>query len=84
MEIFIGILVGLLYTVSTVVAYIIGIKHGRIIKNDGLPNISPIKIIDNSNKEKKQKKELDLFSEGLSNILNYGEVISDVKQKNNQ
>lgn len=72
-EIWIGLFVGLIFFVSTITAYSFGIKHGRVVKNDGVPNINPVKAIDNIRESKENKVTMDTFTQGLQNILSYGD-----------
>jgi hypothetical protein len=81
MEILIGVFVGLLFFICTITAYIFGIKHGRTIKNDGVPNINPVKAYKVVKNDIKQDKQLDLFAEGLNNILSYGEHVEAKKER---
>lgn len=64
---------GILMFVSNIVAYSLGIKHGRVVKAGGVPEINPVKLYNKKQEEKAKKEEFDKFSEGLSNILNFGE-----------
>lgn len=81
MDIILGLAIGLVFFIATITAYIIGIKHGRTIKADGVPNINPIKAVMDVKQDIDTKKQVDLFSEGLNNILNFGEPLSDAKDR---
>lgn len=69
----VSILLGLIFFIATVTAYSLGIKHGRIVRNDGVPNVNPVKAVQQIKQDKEIKKQMDLFTEGLNNILSYGE-----------
>lgn len=71
-ELLIGIGLGLFFFYCTIFAYSLGIKHGRIVKHDGVPNVNPIKAVTDIKKESESKKQMDDITQGLQNILNYG------------
>lgn len=81
MEILAGICIGIFFFVSNIIAYAIGVKHGRIVKDGGIPNINPIKAYKTAKNDIKTDKQFDLFSEGLNNILNYGEKFEQKKER---
>lgn len=64
---------GFLFYLSNVVAYSFGVKHGRAAATGSIPNVNPIKVYKNKKEEEKKKVELDKFTEGLNNVLSYGE-----------
>lgn len=80
MDILIGLVIGLVFFSATITAYIIGIKHGRVVKADGVPNINPVKAYKAVKADIQQSKQVDLFAEGLANILSYGEPASTDKR----
>ena len=80
METFMSLVVGIFFFASVVVAYCMGIKHGRIIKDGGVPNINPVSVYRDVLESKESKKQMDLFSEGISNILNFGEMFDNNKK----
>jgi hypothetical protein len=66
---------GLIMFLATVSAYSIGVRHGRVVKDGGIPNINPIRVISNVKAEAETKKEMDKFTQGLHNIMSYGEPL---------
>ena len=75
MEMFLGLLIGAVFFIATITAYSLGVKHGRIVKNDGVPNvnINPIKTYQTVKANAEAKKQMDLFTQGINNVLNFGE-----------
>ena len=69
-------LVVLLYF-SNIFSYSMGIKHGRIVKDGGRPQINPIEIVKEKKAIKLDKAKQDIFAEGLSNIMAYGEGVKE-------
>lgn len=65
-------LIVLLYF-SNIFSYSMGVKHGRIVKNNGVPNVNPIEKVRERKKVKEEEKKIDNFAEGLNNILAYGD-----------
>lgn len=62
-------------------AYSFGVKHGRIVSGGGVPNVNPIKAVEVVKAEKQAKQQMDVFAEGLQNIMNFGEPIKPMKEK---
>ena len=56
-----------------VCAYSLGVKHGRTVKADGVPNVNPIKAYKAVKADIEQQKQVDMFAQGLQNILSFGE-----------
>ncbi len=81
MEIIIGLLLGVVFFIATISAYTLGIKHGRIVKHDGIPNINPIGVLTERKTSKEIKQQHDEFMQGLQNILNFGESFDMPKKK---
>ena len=80
MEIIIGIVAGILCFVSNVIAYTLGVKHGKIVKNNGIPNMNPVKAFQKKKDERVEKIKQDKFEEGLNNILSFGEPFKEEVQ----
>lgn len=72
MYIIVSILLVMLY-VTNIVSYSMGIKHGREVRQGGIPNINPVKSIKEHKKKEEEKAKQDNMQEGIQNILNYGE-----------
>lgn len=68
-------LVVLLYF-SNIFSYSMGIKHGRIVKDGGKPEINVVKTVKEHQQAKKEQNEQDLFVEGLNNIMAYGNEVT--------
>jgi hypothetical protein len=81
LEIILGLVCGLVFFIATIVAYSFGVKHGRIVKDGGVPNVNPVSVYKDVLESKESKKQMDLFSDGLNNILNFGEVLEERKGK---
>jgi hypothetical protein len=73
MQILLGLAIGLVFFVATITAYSFGVKHGRIVKNDGIPNVNPVKTVKVMQKKAEEEKKSDEIAQGLSNILSYGD-----------
>ena len=73
MQILLGLAIGLVFFIATIVAYSFGVKHGRIVKNDGIPNVNPVKAVKVMQKKAEEEKKHDEIAQGLSNILSYGD-----------
>lgn len=77
MQIAIGLFCGIVFFISTISAYCIGVKHGRCVKDDIQPviELNPVKVIkesvDKKKAEKEEKEQSDLILEGLYNIHSY-------------
>jgi hypothetical protein len=69
-------LVVLLYF-SNIFSYSMGIKHGRIVKDGGRPQVNPVEIAKEKKAIKLDKAKQDVFAEGLSNIMAYGEGVKE-------
>ena len=77
MYLVIGLLAGVVFFVCTISAYVLGIKHGKSIKHGGVPNLNPIKAHKEKKNQEVLKQEMDKFSEGLQNLLNFGEPFKE-------
>lgn len=69
-----GICAALLY-VTNIFSYSMGVKHGRVVKEGGVPQVNPVKIVEQKKQVKEDKVKQDLQQEGLTNILNFGEPV---------
>jgi hypothetical protein len=69
MNILIGLIVGSVFFIATVKAYTLGLKHGRQLNNNQIPNIeiNPVKPIVEAIEQKKEEKEAEI----LTNIFEY-------------
>lgn len=50
-------------------AYTLGLKHGKQIINNEVPEINPVKAMSRANK--KEEEQMDKITQGLENILSY-------------
>lgn len=68
-----GIVLGLFFFIVLVKAYTVGIKHGKSMANNSIPdvNLNPVKSFKQYVNDKEKKKEEDLITEGLTNIFAY-------------
>lgn len=80
MNIYIDIAIALFYFASTVTAYALGVKHGRIVRNDGQIELNPKKIIASKKQEKEAMEQVDQLTKGLQNILSFGDESKVNKQ----
>lgn len=65
---------------SNIFSYSMGIKHGRIVKDGGRPNVNPVEIIKTNKETKLEKIKHDEYAEGLANIMAFGEPIEGVNK----
>jgi len=72
-EILIGLGIGLVLFLCTIKAYTLGIKHGKQLISNSVPdvNLNPVKSFKQYVQDKETKKEDDLITEGLNNIFSY-------------
>lgn len=69
-------LVVLLYF-SNIFSYSMGVKHGIVVKEGGRPQMNPVEIVKEKKAVKLDKAKQDVFAEGLSNIMAYGEGVKE-------
>lgn len=74
MEMILGLFVGIVFFSATVGAYTLGIKHGKIIKNDGVPSVNPVEIIKDKKAQEEAQKVADDLTNQINNMLTFGEV----------
>jgi hypothetical protein len=73
MIITISIIFATLLYFTNILSYVVGVRHGRTVKDNGVPQINPIKARTEHKQHKQEKQKNDLQREGLENILNFGE-----------
>jgi hypothetical protein len=73
MDLFLSMIVGLCFFISTIKAYSVGIKHGKEIGKGIVPsiNLNPAKAYKEHVEAKEEKKATDEYAEAWSNILSY-------------
>jgi hypothetical protein len=73
MNIIIGLIVGLVFFIATIIAYTIGLKHGRQIQQGNTPkvNINPVKAIVEAVEQHEQKQEGKKADGELADIMSY-------------
>lgn len=59
MNILLGLGVGLVFFISTIKAYTLGLKHGKQLVNNEVPRVEPIKEIFEKAEENKKVKEFE-------------------------
>jgi hypothetical protein len=73
MELILGLSLGLVLFLCTIIAYTTGLKHGKMLGNAVVPKIeiNPVKAVKQHIEAKEEKKQQDLAAEGWANILSY-------------
>jgi len=73
MQLILGLSLGLIFFLCTIYAYTTGLKHGKQLSNNNIPqlNINPVKAYKEHKEEKEVKKEVDKYTQGWQNILAY-------------
>jgi hypothetical protein len=68
MEIAIGLCVGAILFLSTMTAYLTGLKHGKQLSNAIIPqvNINPVKPIVEAIEQKKEEKQAEVLIDIMS------------------
>lgn len=74
-----GLIIGLVFFYVTIYAYTLGLKHGRQLSNDEIPEVkTPIELIKEVKKDIKESKlqheqaEADKkYTESLQKLINY-------------
>lgn len=59
------------------ISYSFGVKHGRIVKEGGIPNVNPYKAYKAVKADVQAQKQIDAFAEGINNIMSFGEPMKD-------
>jgi hypothetical protein len=68
METAIGLCVGAILFLCTMTAYITGLKHGKAMSNNQIPqvNINPVKPIVEAIEQKKEEKQAEVLTDIMS------------------
>lgn len=68
-----GLVTGLVLFLCTILAYILGIKHGKQLSQSSVPklNINPVQVYKEHKTAKEEKAQQDKIQQGWENILNY-------------
>lgn len=72
MTLLLCIMVSAIVYFGNIFSYSMGVRHGRIVKNNGIPNINPLQVIKDNKYKKEEKIKHDEFAEGLKNVLSFG------------
>ncbi|QGZ99424.1 hypothetical protein [Dehalobacter restrictus] len=72
-ELVIGLCVGTIFFIVTILAYTLGIKHGKLLSQKIVPevNFNPIQAITKAVEQHKEKVEAEEASNDLDALLNY-------------
>jgi hypothetical protein len=73
MEIVLGLVSGLVLFLCLLIAYITGLKHGKQLGKGNIPsvNLNPVRAVQKHIEAIEEKKQMDLYEEGLRNIMSY-------------
>lgn len=80
MQLIIGLVIGLVLFLCSILIYFTGLKHGKALSNGNIPNLNlnPVSAVKKHIETKEEKKQIDLYEEGIKNIMSYtGELQRD-------
>lgn len=68
-----GLILGAVLFLCTILAYTIGLKHGRELSKGNTPklNLNPIKPIVNAIEKHEDKKKVEALTDELEEVMNY-------------
>ena len=74
----IGLVSGLVFFLCLISAYLMGLKHGKLLYKKIVPSINPITSLKQYVNKREADKEIDKVNEGWEGINNYNPY--DVKE----